>query len=76
MYAIRSYYVGFPEGHPPGIGGGIAVLEAQHAGLGQKAVVNAEGLKDLAEIYSRLGKHRKEAHVITSYSIHYTKLYE
>ena len=68
MYAIRSYYGGaiwFPE-----VIGRDALVNAALLLTGTEKIVLATGI---ANIYAR---DAMAMSVITSYSIHYTKLYE
>ena len=69
MYAIRSYY--------DPAGGGVEVIEAQtseqlNVTLEVSILFQLDG-SVAPSLYQRLGS---EQSVITSYSIHYTKLYE
>ena len=79
MYAIRSYY-GMKSATFPGRFKSLAkiskfVIEAaKKAGLDDKAIYAVELAVD--EAASNIIEHAYGGDVITSYSIHYTKLYD
>ena len=77
MYAIRSYYVAFLDDDPAKIGrsiDGVPILGP----IRQIARLVRIGPNDeaLIAIPSASPETLREIYVITSYSIHYTKLYE
>ena len=67
MYAIRSYYVNSPHAVILAANGGVYVADIGNARI--------RLIKD-GVVSTVAGNGTSGMHVITSYSIHYTKLYE